>query len=158
MRMDNQNVGRELEWDDVITNDDSGLVYVLLPEGDYDFVVDSFERQRHPGSEKLPPCNKAVLRIIIKTNEGIAAINHNLFLHTITEGMISSFFASIGQKKKNEPLKMNWMQVPGATGRCKVTVRRYKNKDGEEREANNITKFYPKDEAVSTPKFKAGVF
>ena len=52
---------RELDWNDTIEKD--GDEFVLLPEGDYDFEVISFERGRHPGSEKLPPCNKATLSI-----------------------------------------------------------------------------------------------
>ncbi len=74
---------RELGWDDEIEKD-SGE-FILLPEGDYDFTVESFERGRHGGSEKLPACNKAILRLRIDTGEGSALINHNLFLHTKTE-------------------------------------------------------------------------
>ena len=52
---------RELDWDDTIEKE-SGE-YVLLPEGDYPFLVESFDRARHAGSEKLPqqytwPCSK----------------------------------------------------------------------------------------------------
>ena len=68
---------RELGWDDEIEKD--GSDYVLLPEGDYDFTVESFERGRHNGSEKLPPCNKAMLKLRIDATEGTALINHNLF-------------------------------------------------------------------------------
>ena len=51
-------LGRELDWDDSIEKDSD---YVLLPEGDYEFVVESVERARHPGSDKIPPCNKAIV-------------------------------------------------------------------------------------------------
>ena len=46
---------RELNWDDEIEKDNS---FITLPEGDYDFVIDHFERARHPGSEKIPPATK----------------------------------------------------------------------------------------------------
>ena len=82
----NNNAERELGWDDPIENDSPD--FVLLPEGDYDFEVVSFERARHAGSEKLPPCNKAIVHIKIEGEEGISIIRHNLFLHTITEGML----------------------------------------------------------------------
>lgn len=39
------NEDRELQWDDTITND--GQDYITLPEGDYAFTVESFERGRH---------------------------------------------------------------------------------------------------------------
>ena len=119
---------RELGWDDEIEKD-SGE-FILLPEGDYNFTVESFERGRHGGSEKLPACNKAILRLRIDTGEGSALINHNLFLHTKTEGMISAFFTSIGQKKKGEKIKMNWNAVVGAKGRCKVGVHEWTGTDG----------------------------
>lgn len=144
---------REFSWDDTITKDASD--YIMLPEGDYNFTVDSFERGRHPGSEKLPPCNKAILTLRIESAEGTARITHNLFLHSKTEGMLSAFFTCIGQKKKGEPLKMNWGVVPGSTGRCKVGIHSYTNKDGEERKSNDIKRFYPKEEG---PAFKAGEF
>lgn len=151
--MENNNVERELGWEDTIAKDSSD--FVLLPEGDYSFTVESYERARHNGSEKLPPCNKAVVKIRIEDKEhGTVFINHNLFLHTITEGMLSAFFSAIGQKKKGEELKMNWGLVPGSTGRAKVAVRSYKNKDGEDRQSNEIKKFYPKE----APKYEAGRF
>ena len=145
-------IERELNWDDEIEKD--GGDFVLLPEGDYDFTVESFERGRHTGSDKLPPCNKAMLKIRIDSEEGTALINHNLFLHTKTEGMISAFFASIGQKKKGEKVKMNWNAVIGAVGRCKIVVRKWTGDDGEEHKSNDIKKFYPKEEK----QFKAGEF
>lgn len=144
---------REFSWDDTITKDASD--YIMLPEGDYNFTVESFERGRHPGSEKLPPCNKAILTLRIEAAEGTARITHNLFLHSKTEGMLSAFFTCIGQKKKGEPLKMNWGAVPGSTGRCKVGIHTYTNKDGEERKSNDIKRFYPKEDG---PAFKAGEF
>lgn len=144
---------KELQWDDTITKDASD--FILLPEGDYNFIVESFERGRHGGSEKLPPCNKAILTLRIDAPEGTAKITHNLFLHSKTEGMLSAFFTCIGQKKKGEPLKMNWGQVPGASGRCKIGVHDYKNRDGEDRKSNDVKKFYPKEEG---PAFKAGEF
>ena len=58
---ENQNQGYELAWDGVIEKDAPD--FILLKEGDYDFEITNFERQRHPGSQngKLPPCPKAVI-------------------------------------------------------------------------------------------------
>lgn len=139
-------VGRELDWDDNIEKDSD---YVVLPEGDYEFVVESVERARHPGSDKLPPCNKAIVKLRIDSQYGTAIINHNLFLHTNMEGMLSAFFTAIGQKKKGEKLKMNWGSVPGSTGRVHVKPKQYNGN-----EYNDIKKFYPKEEK----QFKAGEF
>lgn len=144
---------RELGWDDTIEKDASD--FVTLPEGDYNFTVEGYERARHNGSEKLPPCNKAVIRLRIDAPEGSTLITHNLFLHSKTEGMLSAFFTSIGQKKKGESLRMNWNEVPGSTGRLKLGVHSYTGNDGEERKSNDVKRFYPKEEK---PKFEPGRF
>ena len=134
-------IERELGWNDTIMKDADE--YIILPAGDYDFVVESLERGRHEGSEKLPPCNKAILNLRVYTPDGEkVTIKHNLFLHTRTEPMVSSFFSSIGQKKKNQPLSMNWNTVPGSSGRCKITPKEYNGNT-----YNEIKKFYPKEES-----------
>lgn len=145
-------VDRELGWEDSIEKDSE---FTLLKEGDYNFTVETFERARHPGSEKLPPCNKAIVSIHIDSPEGSTTIKHNLFLHTKCEGMLSAFFEAIGQKKKGERITMDWNKVSGSTGRCKVKIHNYKNKDGEDRQSNQISRFYPKEDK---PAFTAGSF
>lgn len=123
----NNNFEREFGWDDTIQED--AKEFIKLQPGDYVFTVTDFERARHtpnpqnPG--KLPACNKAVISLEIETDEGVASLKHNLFLHSSTEGMLSAFFGAIGQKKHGEPLKMNWNTVVGATGVCSVKNRTY---------------------------------
>ena len=95
---------REFGWDDIIEND--GPTWVLLPEGTYPFTVTEFERKRHPGSAKLPPCWKAELTIAVEGAEGTANIQHNLFLHSKCEGLLCAFFTAIGDRKHGQPLKM----------------------------------------------------
>lgn len=140
---------RELGWDDEISRE--GGEFLLLPEGDYNFVVESYERARHPGSDKLPACNKAILHLRVTAPEGEIHLEHNLFLHQRTEGFLSEFFTSIGLKKPGEPLRMNWNQVPGCTGRLKLGVHTWRTKDGEERKSNQVKKFYPKAASNFTP-------
>lgn len=120
------NFDHEIGWEDIIQKDSE---FVLLPDGLYYFTVVGMERTRHmpnpqnPG--KLPACNKAIVSIKIVANEGETELRHNLFLHSSTEGMLSAFFAAIGQKKKGEPLRMNWNAIIGKTGVCKVGTRQY---------------------------------
>lgn len=147
------NTGRELGWDDPIVND--GPDFVTLPEGDYDFEVTDFERGRHAGSDKLPPCNKATVSLRIEAAEGVTVIKHNLFLHSITEGMLCAFFSAIGQRQKGEKITMNWNKVVGSTGRCKVGIHRWKSeKTGDELTNNEVKKFYEK----ASKEFKEGDF
>ena len=145
-------VDRELSWDDPIENDSPE--FVVLPEGDYDFEVIEFERGRHNGSEKLPPCNKAVVHIKIEGKEGVSIIRHNLFLHTKTEGMLCAFFTAIGQRQKGEKVTMNWNAVIGSKGRAKVGIRTWKNDNGQEMTFNEIKKFYePQSKSFTPGKF-----
>lgn len=147
------NTERELGWDDPIVNDSPD--FVTLPEGDYDFEVTDFERGRHAGSDKLPPCNKATVSLRIEAAEGVTVIKHNLFLHSITEGMLCAFFSAIGQRAKGEKITMNWNKVVGSTGRCKVGIHRWKSdKTGDELTNNEVKKFYEK----ASKEFKEGDF
>ena len=140
----NANIEREFGWDDTIQKDNE---FILLPAGDYEFEVEKFERGRYNGGEKMPACNMAKLTIKVFASDGrVASISHSLFLHSRTEWKLSEFFAGIGQKKKDEPLRMNWNLVPGARGRCKVGIKKY-----NDNEYNEIKKFYPSDPSYNQP-------
>lgn len=129
---------REYGWDDEIQKDNE---FVIIPEGDYPFMVESFTRERFNGSDKMPACPKAVLKLKITTKDGQSVIiQHSLLLHSRCEWSLSEFFAGIGHKKKGEKLRMNWSIVPGSTGTCKVGKKIYNGN-----EYNEIKKFYPKD-------------
>lgn len=131
---------REFGWDDEIQNDSS---FVIVPEGDYNFRVINFQRGRHGGSDKLPPCNKAILTIELWNGANKTTIDHNIFLHTKTEGLLCEFFTAIGQRKHGEKLRMNWDRVIGSTGTCKVGIRKYNGSD-----YNDIKKFYEKGHGI----------
>ncbi|GAF41150.1 hypothetical protein FC83_GL000936 [Agrilactobacillus composti DSM 18527 = JCM 14202] len=140
----------ELGWDDTIENDGG---FTLIPEGDYPFTVTSMERGRYtPGpNSKLPACNMAKLDLTVQTPAGEkAVIKHNLYLHTQTEGLLSQFFIGIGQKKKGEPLRMNWTKVAGATGIAHIIVNEYTNNQGKERTNNQVDYFVDRREINTT--------
>ena len=143
---------KALNWDDEIVKD-SGE-FTLLPEGDYAFKVINFERAWYDGSDKIPPCNKAIITIKIEAPEGTAELKENLFLTTKTEGLLSAFFASIGQKKKGEPLRMNWNKVIGATGKAKIGTRTYNDST-----YNQVKRWLsPEEQKPSAGGFKPGAF
>ena len=130
---------RGFDWNDVIENDSS---FTLLPEGVYPFTVVSFERGEHAGSDKIPPCKKAVLTIELDGGAlGTTEITENLFLHSKQEWKLCQFFTAIGQRKKGEQMRMNWQAVPGAKGWAEVVVNKYKNRDGEDRQNNRVGKY-----------------
>jgi len=141
----NQNTERELGWDDMIEKD--GGDFIVLPAGDYDFTVTKFERGRFAGSDKMPACNQAKLELTVHSPEnGDVTVFHNLFLHTKTEGVLSNFFAGIGQKKKGEKLRMNWNAVVGSKGKLKLEINKFTGRDGQERTNNQVKTFYAADE------------
>ncbi|MBQ6123063.1 MAG: hypothetical protein IJI59_15165 [Clostridia bacterium] len=133
-----------MDWNDTIQND--GKEFVTLPEGDYTFTVTNFERAHFPGSAKLPPCNKASLTLTIDNDLGIATARIDLILARSLEWKISSFFSSIGQKKQGETLKMDWDRVVGARGKAHFKPRKYTDRYGNEREANDVERFIPCDD------------
>ena len=138
----------EYGWEDEINNEDGE--FVLLPEGDYDFTVSKVERARHQGSEKLPPCNKAVVTLTVWGPDDKFEITENLLLCNKLEWKLSQFFLSIGLKKHGEPLRMNWSSAVGRKGKCHLYINKYTDKNGEERQSNRIKKFYAYDENVQT--------
>ena len=133
-----------MDWDDAIENDCKE--FIILPEGDYNFTVADFERGRFPGSAKIPACNKATLTLQVNTADGTATIKTDLILYRSLEWRISSFFRCIGQKKHGERLVMNWNAVVGSRGRAHFKPRNYTDRDGNERQANDVDKFYDWDE------------
>lgn len=151
-------INREFSWDDTIEND--GADFEVLPEGDYNFEITNFERGRHDGSEKLPPCNKAILTMKITSDDGkhSTTITHNLFLHSKTEGLLCAFFTAIGQRKKGEKINMNWNLVTGSRGRCKIGVREWTGNDGEKKTSNQIKKFYEPKYETGQKTWSAGAF
>jgi hypothetical protein len=137
---------RELGWNDPIEND--GSDWVLLPAGEYPFRVEGLERKRFEGSAKLPPCNEACLTVEVGDAEASTTIQHRLYLHSKTEGLLCAFFRAIGARKHGERVVMDWGKVIGATGRCKVGVREWTAKDGGIKTSNQIEKFLDPAEAT----------
>ncbi len=150
-----KNQGYEIGWDDEIKNEST---FSILPAGEYTFKVTKFERARHEGSAKLPACNKAIISMELTNVDGTRGfLQHNLFLHSSTEGMMCAFFTGIGQRKHGEALRPRWNEVVGSTGTCTVGIRKYTNNKGEERETNEIKKFHEK-QAPAVPSFGGGSF
>lgn len=139
---------QELSWDAVINTD--APEYVLLPEGDYDFAVEKYERNRFNGSDKIPPCNQLTVFLLVANENGeMSSIRHNFFMLKSKEGFIGSFLTSLGLKKENEAIKLDLDKLVGASGRAHVTVRTYNDK-----QYNNISKFLKP--ANNTPKSTTG--
>lgn len=124
--------GTPLGWDDEVEE----KPFILLPEGEYPFRVESFDREQHNGTEKMPPCNVANLHIVINFNGEDVRIDKKLFLLS-TNGQLFAFFRSIGAPVLPDGrIKMDWSKVNGATGRLLINHRKYNGN-----EYNNIKQF-----------------
>lgn len=139
----NNNQNMMMDWNDSIEND--GQEFVLLPEGDYNFVVTNFERGRFPGGPKIPACNKAAITVQVTAPEGVSIIKFDLLLYRTLEWRISAFFRCIGQKKHGEKLTMDWNKVIGSQGRAHFKQRTYVNQSGDEKTINDIDRFIDYD-------------
>ena len=143
----------EIGWADTIENE--GTDFEPLPPGTYHFTVNSMERARFQGSERMSACNMANLDLLITDEDGKEHhVFDSLYLHTKAEWRLSQFFLCIGQKKKGEPLKPNWNAVPCSTGRAEIIINEYTDKNGNPRKNNRVSKYLP----AETKQFKAGEF
>ena len=143
-----------LDWDSAIEND--GQEFITLEEGDYNFTVTGLERGRFPGGPKIPACNKASITMQVNTDEGIAVIRTDLLLYKTLEWKLASFFRCIGLKKHGERVQLDWNAIVGCHGRAHFKPRPYKDKNGEDRLANDVERFYDWDEKyfpAKAPKF-----
>jgi len=113
--------------------------YTLLPPGEYRFTVLKFDRARHEGSAKLPPCNKAVIYLKVDGLEhGEVVMKNNLFLHPKCEGLICQFGVAIGQRQHGEPLNIPalFSDMIGRGGTVKI-----KHRTKDEKTYNDIDRF-----------------
>ena len=149
---------RALGWDEEPIPADEfnegGGDYVTLEPGEYDFEVLKFDRAKHTpkqgGSGKLPPCNKAIVTLMIQTDLGTAFVKHNLFLHTKCNGMNADFFRCLGLRKHGDPLVFPWDRLSGCTGHVKIKNRQYDGKT-----YNEVDRFIDPPEQTATQATEA---
>ena len=140
------------DWDDELgTEVPVEEKYTLLEEGDYPFIVTKFERGRFPGSDKLPPANKATITLQITGPKNLVYYTFDLLLIKLDafEKRLYGFFRAIGQKKYGEASKMNWNVVVDSYGKAHFKPKTITTKNGETKEVNDLVYFidrYKRDE------------
>ena len=143
-------LGEALSFDSEVSKENE---FQLIPNGDYQFVVVSYERTQFDGSEKMCACPEVDVVLSVKYQENgeekSRDVTYKIFLNKKVEGRISEFFEGIGMKKKSEPFRMAWNEIVGKSGKLKMGSRTYQGTD-----FNDIKKFYPKD--MSASSWKAG--
>lgn len=134
-------MGFELDWDSTIDQD--AQEYVTLPEGDYDFIVDHFERATvSSSSEKYGGMKMAEVYFRIQVpGADEVQVKENFILHSNFAWKIGALLVCTGLKEKGKEVQGNyWSRLPGTRGRCHLTQNA--SKQNPERKFNNIQKFY----------------
>lgn len=81
--------GKELGWDEEV---EKGEEFTLLEPGDYDFTIETFERGRYEGSDKVPPCNRALLKVRATNGKDSTVISESLLLYDKMQWRLAEFF------------------------------------------------------------------
>lgn len=130
-----------LSWDSEIEQDSQE--FVLLPEGDFPFVMQEYEKTVYSGnSDKVGNgCPMAILKIVIYSPKGNTSVQDRMYLSKDLEWKISSFFRSVGLKKHGEKYKMDWDAAIGKQGLCHIKQEKWIDKDGNEKISNKIDRY-----------------
>ena len=143
--MASMNNGYSLDWDSTIEADEQQ--YQVIPEGDYDFVVDHIDKT-YVGdtSEKYAGEKMATVYVNIQVpGQGDISLRENFILHSNFAWKIGALLVCTGLKKKGEPITGNyWSKLPGCRGRCKVIQNA--SKKNPDQKFNNIRTFYAPDD------------
>ncbi len=130
----NESAAYDLDYDSVITADAEEKV--ILPDGEYNFQVRGFERTTSKTNKKM-----VKLELVVWPDELMAmqppTVNDYLVLTSSNEWKLSSFFTSLGMKRKGEPLRMDWNATIGAKGRLRLFV----ESDPKYGESNKIDRY-----------------
>ena len=127
--------GCAIGWDDEII-DPGEPEFILLTPGIYDFTVTGFERGHFNGSEKMDACSMA--KLTLRCTNGIqeTTVFTNLFLSSAVAFKLSKFAKSIGDmpagSTSGQKFHVDWNNIIGKSGKCKIKTRVYNGKDYNE--------------------------
>jgi len=141
--MEEFTVSTAMDWNAVLEDDSDGT----LEENDYLFRVVGLERGRYGGSAKLPSCWQATVSLELLAGERKVPYTVAFQLCQQMEWKLSSFFRSIGLKKRGERLVMDWSKVVNARGKCHIRPTSYRDKNGNLRTGTEISQFLDYDPA-----------
>lgn len=127
--------GYAIGWDDEII-DPGEPEFVLLTPGVYDFTITGFERGHFDGSEKMDACSMAKLTLRCTNGVQETTVFTNLFLSSAVAFKLSKFAKSIGDmpagSTTGQKFHVDWNNIIGKRGKCKIKTRVYNGKDYNE--------------------------
>lgn len=109
--------------------------------GEYNFTVLRYERNKHLGSDKIRPCPKAIVFLEVETPEGIFNTQTNLFLISSKRKYLFNFFCCLGLLKRGESAQMPWSKITGAQGRAKFERTSFIGNDNQTHYAINLVSY-----------------
>lgn len=118
------------DWNSTISNAEETNEYKPLPEGDYEFVINTVTKKMFNGSAKMPACPQASIEVHVDDpNTGrTVPVFSNLFLCSSQEWKLAQFFKSIGvMSADDKQLRMRW-DIEGEKGICHIAPREYNGK------------------------------
>lgn len=145
--------GYAIGWDDEII-DPGEPEFVLLTPGIYDFTITGFERGHFDGSEKMDACSMA--KLTLKCSNGVqeTTVFTNLFLSSAVAFKLSKFAKSIGDmpagSTSGQKFHVDWNNIIGKSGKCKIKTRVYNGKD-----YNEVDDFIVPDPAAAPAAYYA---
>lgn len=127
--------GYAIGWDDEII-DPGEPEFILLTPGVYDFTITGFERGHFDGSEKMDACSMAKLTLRCSNGVQETTVFTNLFLSSAVAFKLSKFAKSIGDmpagSTTGQKFHVDWNNIIGKSGKCKIKTRVYNGKDYNE--------------------------
>ena len=127
--------GYAIGWDDEIV-DPGEPEFILLTPGIYDFTITGFERGHFDGSEKMDACSMAKLTLRCSNGVQETTVFTNLFLSSAVAFKLSKFAKSIGDMpagdSKGQKFHVDWNNIIGKSGKCRIKTRVYNGKDYNE--------------------------
>ncbi|QDK70326.1 hypothetical protein [Lactococcus protaetiae] len=147
-----------LGWDDEV---EEGSPFVLLPEGDYPFIITGLDRgiyEKPANRESKVPANCPMATVTLEftapTGEK-TTLTEKFYLYKKMQWKINQFFTSIGAQKNAEgKVRMNWNGVLGAHGTASLIINKYM-KDNKEKENNKIDTFLEPTQQTSASGYQA---
>jgi hypothetical protein len=141
-------------WDDIGVAAEEAS-FEALPEGEYAFEVRNIKTetyQKKNQQSNIPDgCKCANVQLYCTNDKAKGTVFEKLYLYTSGLGRITSFFKACGMlppdfaegQQMPAGFKTMFDQSVTRTGRCKVTVRTYKDKDNNDRKSNNVRFIMP---------------